>query len=251
LTEGDHDEAINLFQDPAWKAVAEYRAGQFEESIASLQPLEDVEATYNLGNALARSGRYEDAIAEYEKALELRPDHEDAKFNRDLLLEQMQSQEQASSQSGQDSSSENASADEGEQTADTPSKAPAESGQQKGQDAGQGSGQEPKGPAQNAQRGPDDAIEDGDFGDDSNKPESSRDELQSRLAQATDELGDPSELPGEFSQADDSRDTPDESQQAVDQWLRKIPDDPGGLLRRKFYYQYQRQDWPQEETEQW
>ena len=29
------------------------------------------------------------------------------------------------------------------------------------------------------------------------------------------------------------------SEQAADQWLRKIPDDPGGLLRRKFIYQYQ------------
>ena len=85
-------------------------------------------------------------------------------------------------------------------------------------------------------------------------PESSLDELQSQLAQAKDESGDPSDSSGnpsdDLSQAD-SRDTPDESQQAVEQWLRKIPDDPGGLLRRKFYYQYQRQDWPQEEAEPW
>ena len=33
--------------------------------------------------------------------------------------------------------------------------------------------------------------------------------------------------------------TPDETQQANEQWLRKIPDDPGGLLKRKFRYQYQ------------
>ena len=30
-----------------------------------------------------------------------------------------------------------------------------------------------------------------------------------------------------------------EEQQADEQWLRRIPDDPGGLLRRKFQYQYQ------------
>ncbi len=29
-----------------------------------------------------------------------------------------------------------------------------------------------------------------------------------------------------------------EKQQAMEQWLRRIPDDPGGLLRRKFQYQY-------------
>ncbi len=35
-------------------------------------------------------------------------------------------------------------------------------------------------------------------------------------------------------QADEKR----ESQQALEQWLRRIPDDPEGLLRRKFLYQY-------------
>ena len=29
-----------------------------------------------------------------------------------------------------------------------------------------------------------------------------------------------------------------ESEHAQAQWLRRIPDDPGGLLKRKFYYQY-------------
>ena len=31
----------------------------------------------------------------------------------------------------------------------------------------------------------------------------------------------------------------DEQHQAMEQWLRRIPEDPGGLLRRKFNYQYQ------------
>ena len=32
----------------------------------------------------------------------------------------------------------------------------------------------------------------------------------------------------------------DEKQQAVEQWLQRVPDDPGGLLRRKFLLEYQR-----------
>ena len=50
-----------------------------------------------------------------------------------------------------------------------------------------------------------------------------------------------------------------EQQQAMEQWLRRIPDDPGGLLRRKFRYQYQRQGrdqdgnnlWPDDEARPW
>ena len=50
-----------------------------------------------------------------------------------------------------------------------------------------------------------------------------------------------------------------EEQQAMEQWLRRIPNDPGGLFRRKFRYQYQRlgkdQDgndlWPDDEVQPW
>ena len=37
---------------------------------------------------------------------------------------------------------------------------------------------------------------------------------------------------------------PDETEQDTEQWLRRIPDDPGGLLRRKFYYQYRERGTP-------
>ena len=32
-----------------------------------------------------------------------------------------------------------------------------------------------------------------------------------------------------------------EQKMANEQWLRRIPDDPGGLLKRKFKYQYSQQ----------
>ena len=40
------------------------------------------------------------------------------------------------------------------------------------------------------------------------------------------------------AEADDLTPQEREAQQAADQWLRRIPDDPAGLLRRKFQYQY-------------
>ena len=42
-----------------------------------------------------------------------------------------------------------------------------------------------------------------------------------------------------------------EDAQAMEQWLRRIPDDPGGLLRRKFRNQHQRRGAPEDETESW
>jgi Ca-activated chloride channel family protein len=43
----------------------------------------------------------------------------------------------------------------------------------------------------------------------------------------------------------------EEDAQAMEQWLRRIPDDPGGLLRRKFRSQYQRRGAPADESEVW
>ena len=43
----------------------------------------------------------------------------------------------------------------------------------------------------------------------------------------------------------------EEDAQAMEQWLRRIPDDPGGLLRRKFRNQHQRRGAPADESEAW
>ncbi|MEO0580126.1 MAG: hypothetical protein AAFZ58_15670, partial [Pseudomonadota bacterium] len=53
--------------------------------------------------------------------------------------------------------------------------------------------------------------------------------------------------------------TQQEIEQAMEQWLRRIEDDPGGLLRRKFQRQYRLQGrdqdgrslWPDNEDEPW
>lgn len=42
-----------------------------------------------------------------------------------------------------------------------------------------------------------------------------------------------------------------EEEKATEQWLKRIPDDPGGLLRRKFYYQYQQIPNQHDEEEPW
>lgn len=44
--------------------------------------------------------------------------------------------------------------------------------------------------------------------------------------------------PGEAGQASSAAATPSEKQLAQEQWLRSIPDDPGGLLRRKFLIEH-------------
>ena len=52
-------------------------------------------------------------------------------------------------------------------------------------------------------------------------------------------------------ETDDAPESGDPEDEATQQWLRRIPDDPGGLLRRKFQYQYQQQYQGRSEEQPW
>ena len=80
---GDYAAAAQKFDDPAWKANALYKAGDYSGAAAALSRLPG--SDYNRGNALARAGQLEEAVAAYDKALAATPDDADAKFNRDLV----------------------------------------------------------------------------------------------------------------------------------------------------------------------
>ncbi len=60
--------------------------GQYDEAIAQFQEALEIkpdyaEARYNLGVALARRGQYDEAIPHFKKALEIKPDYADAYLN--------------------------------------------------------------------------------------------------------------------------------------------------------------------------
>ncbi len=242
LDAGNALEAGELFEDPAWQAVAKYRSGEFGPSAAGFATQEDVDNLYNLGTALARLGQFETAIDAYEQVLEIAPDMEDALYNRDLLQDMLEQSQD--SQSGEQGNQENA----------------AESG---------GGAEQSEGQSQSDQSGEEGST--GDPGaegespvrDQENASQEDLDALQAELERAAQEAqqqsGEAQEQQG-MSEADaqDMRRT-QEQRQAMEQWLRRIPNDPGGLLRRKFRYQYQRQGkdqdgndlWPDDEVQPW
>lgn len=76
--------------------VMHYRAGRYAEAVTGFAQAVaaapgDARAHYNLGNALARSGRLRDALAAYDAALRLRPGDDDTLHNRDLVARLLQS----------------------------------------------------------------------------------------------------------------------------------------------------------------
>ena len=209
LLEGDAARAATLFEAPDWRGTAHYEAGDFRSSSAEFGKLDSADALYNRGNALALSGDFQGAISSYDKSLEAEPDRQDAVDNRELVKSLLEQQQQEQQGNDQDSDS-----DQSDQEGES-------------QDSESDSSQQEQDSSSESQEGSSDPS-DQQPSDQESQPtaegEMSEDMTPSELEQATEE-----QL-ARFNEAL-------EEQQALEQWLRRVPDDPGGLLRRKFRYQ--------------
>ncbi|MGI9247520.1 MAG: vWA domain-containing protein [Woeseiaceae bacterium] len=241
LEEGNAEDAAALFEDTEWRAVAHYRARDFAGSAAEFAERGDSRNLYNLGNALAFQGELDSAIDAYEQVLEMEPDNEDAAYNLELVksLKDQQQQQQDENQGDDQQSTENPGG-EGEQS---------DSESQPDQDGSEGSSESQN----NSEEG--DSPQRGD----EEMSEDDLEALQKELQRAAEE-SQRGEEPQQLSEAELAElRQQQEQEQAMEQWLRRIPDDPGGLLRRKFRHQYQRsgkdQDgndvWPDDEVQPW
>ena len=201
-------EAAQRFNDPQWQGLALYEAGDYAAAAERFALQDSPQAHYNRGNALARSNELEAALDAYTQALEQQPDLQAAQHNKAIVEALLRQRQQP--QPEQDSTEPAEEQQPGEQSQ------PAQGGspeQGKPQDAPAGA--EP--PAESAPQEPPPPT-----GESQASPE-------------------PASEAADAAEADSGVDG--ERRQALEQWLRQIPDDPGELLRRKFWYeQQQRQE---------
>jgi len=235
LEEGEAADAAQVFENPQWKAAAQYRAGQYEQAAASLEPMKTPDTLYNRGNALAKLGQYPQAMASYQQTLELDPDHEDARHNLELLQQQQQQQQEQQNQSPQDSpSSQDDSEQAGKQQDSQDASSEGDQNQDDQQQAGSDS-EETQASEQAASEAADQESKQHEQGTDERDAQtSSRQETQSSEQRDETDVADTAPISEQH--------TEEASDPATEQWLRRIPDDPGGLLRRKFLYQYQQRE---------
>lgn len=241
LAEGNAVYASQLFKDPVWKAVANYRAQEYAGSAEGFAGQEDTKSLYNLGNALARLGKFESAIHAYEQVLGINPNNGDAQYNRDVLKELLDQQQQSESDQNQKSSSQSSG---GTQQSESDDNQDQSGTTETEEDAGAES------ETSNSSRNLDEMNQD--------DLEAIQEELE-RAAQQEAQQGGDKDLEDMRSVDELVERRAQEQRHAMEQWLRRIPNDPGGLLRRKFRYQYQRmgrdQDgnnlWPDDEVQPW
>ena len=208
------ERAKSLFTHPQWRGSAAYRAADYKTAAEAFFTDETANGLYNSGNALAKSGDFDSAIGAYERALELEPALEDAIFNRDLLekLKQEQEQEEQSQEQQDQESSEQQQEQDSEQSDKN----------------GDPSDQQP--PEQESEQQDESAIPEEESEEESEKKEQQdsekkQNESEQQAERQTSEL----EMSEEEKQ----------EQREIDAMLRRIPDDPGGLLRAKFRYESQ------------
>ncbi len=308
---GDGAAAAVRFEDPAWRAAARYRSGDYAGALEDLTGAAGAEADYNRGNALARLGRLDEAIAAYGRSLAQAPDHADARENLDLVrrLKEQQAQSEsreqdgdrkdrgqeqsgASSQAGASQDGQNRPGTEtGQGDQDSPgqqdqggqpagadasgsgqhpdrdrAQAQGRSGEQ-GQSApdpsgaeapapgsdgagGQPTGSQPDKPGFGGTAGASPPPDAGDLGQaalDGEPQASLQDQGQSADPAAASGLGlegarSDDRSPGTVAGAADLDPQVRERQQSMEAQLRRVPDDPAGLLRQRFLLQHLRRE---------
>jgi len=214
----DYAKAAEQFENPDWKAAAHYKAGEYDKALESLKNSKSESSAYNQGNALAKAGQLEEAIKAYEKALAVNPNDSDAKHNKEVVEKELEKQKQEQKQQDQQKDDKQKSKGDSEKNKDGDQSEKSDEQKQSEQKPEQKQSDK----QQSEEKQQDKAEE--------KKPE---EEKPQQAEQGKDEANkqDKQQAPGKTEPTD-------EQQQANEQWLKRIPDDPAGLLRRKFKYQY-------------
>jgi Ca-activated chloride channel family protein len=218
LAAGDASGAAERFDQSPWRGMAEFEAGAYDRAAGSFASEPSADGLFNQGNALAMQGDLRGAINAYERSLSLQPNAEDAVANRDFiqsLLDQQEDQEQEEEQEGEEQSQQDEQSEQND-ASDSDSGGDGESSDQQDDSQQAGDGQQDEANDQEESE-PQAGDQDPNTAD---RDQQAADQLEA----ATQE---------QMAKFDEAL----EEQQALEQWLRRVPDDPGGLLRRKFRYQ--------------
>ncbi len=239
LDSGHAREAARLFSDPRRRGYAELRAGQYAEAARELKPFHDVDSEYDRGNALARQGDLRAALASYDAALEQAPDARDVRHNRDLVARALEQQRQQQS-SGNGTPQQGGAGREDKNQSSQQGGSQSSSGEDKAGDRASQNGGAANGSATPGEES-EQAKRDAELAAEMQRKGNPNDRGKSGTARANQSGPDSIRTdPSARGQALDDEWPPPKSEQtlALEQWLRRIPEDPGGLLRRKFLIEH-------------
>lgn len=226
LAAGEAERAAQLFETPQWSGTAAYQHQDYETATEAFAEDASADGWYNRGNSLARAGELDEAIAAYQESLKLAPGKEDAEQNLALVEKLKEQQEQEQEQQQEQDGDEQQEQDQQEN--DQESEQNSESEQDPGDEQSQQNEQSESGDQQASNDAPPQAPEE----ESEDEREQHAQQQQAEEEQAQEQNQQPAQMPP-VNPEELERD------QAMEQWLRRVPDDPSGLLREKFRYESQ------------
>jgi len=266
LEQGDPEGAAELFESPEHKALSQFKAEKYEDAARTYSSVLDENETpdtsdllYNKGNALAHQQKFEEALAAYDEALSVNPSHEDARFNKSVIEQYLEQQSQQNDKSDSENS-ENSESSENSENSDESQQGDGESSEDQSrersqqnqqnnrqQDSGQNAQDQNQSPRQDTPQGqqaeqdsPPETEQNGPGASQTEQGDEAENEAQQQSQASQGESTEDSEKPTPSSQAVEA--LSEEDKQSFEQWMRRVPDDPGGLLRRKFEQQARERD---------
>lgn len=109
--QGEFESAADTYENPLRKGVAYYKAGNYEEAIASFQQDTTAMAAYNLGLSYYKNGDYAAADLAFGRAIELDPENELARNNQKLTQRILEGESEASLEDAEEAEKEKPSAE--------------------------------------------------------------------------------------------------------------------------------------------
>ena len=217
------------------QAAQAYRQGDFPRAAQLYEDLDDADSHYNRGNALAKDGHYPQAIEAYDQALRRQPGMADALANKRAVEAAMKrkpppgpKQDQPGSRQDQQQDSRKSPGQDGQPSQADDSDAPTQRGEADPQQ---------QSPPRSEAADPPVRAEPANAQAQQAADAAQRERMRKALQQARDEPE-----PGEGEAPAPRLETAAERERRIanEAWLRRVPDDPGGLLREKFRIEHQR-----------
>ncbi|HEN5569206.1 TPA: tetratricopeptide repeat protein [Legionella pneumophila] len=251
MEKGQFAKAKDLFERNDWAASAAYRAGDYEQAAKLFNELKTEQGYYNQGNALAHLGKYEEAIRAYDKALAFNPNNQDALYNRKLISELLKKdKEKKKSQNQQDKDQQNKDQQNQDQQNQDKQNKNQQNQDQQNQDK-QNKNQQNQDQQNQDKQNKDQQNQDQQNQDKQNKDQQNQDQQnqdkQNKDQQNRDQQNKAQQNKNQNKKNDKQEgeiqsESNQEKQLAKEQWLRLIPDDPGGLMREKFLRDHLRRE---------
>jgi Ca-activated chloride channel family protein len=236
----NYKSAIGLFNDLQWRGSTYYKKGEYDKALELFEQDDTATGHYNRGNAHAHLNQYEDAIVAYKQALKKDSSLIQAKKNKELIekLLQEKKQQEEDEQKQKDQRKKNEQSEDNEKKEDDKQGKQDDSAKNNDADSTTKEDNESKSTSESSQDNRSADVDDDKKANNTNKDKDgdkkARDKLKGNATQTTNDDNGNQNTPSNFDKLSD------EEKQELEQLLRKIPDDPSGLLKRKFEYEFQK-----------